>query len=179
MKIGTPEDRAAFIGPVIDETALERYDSIVRSARQVGRIVHGGTPFRTGRLARGLFVEPAIVTDLPCDHWLNREEVFLPFLWSRPATGWRTRSILGNSVNYGLAAGLYSEDPDEIELFKTKAEAGVLYVNRAPGRQPEHGRVSKFLWLERFGRGRQRRARPVDHTALHARARTCRLMHAT
>src|SRR5262245_53833632 len=30
--------------------------------------------------------------------------------------------------------------------------------------------VPNLLWLERLGRGRQRRARPVDHTALHARA---------
>jgi 1-pyrroline-5-carboxylate dehydrogenase len=93
----------------------------VRSARQVGRIVHGGTHFRTGPLARGLFVEPAIVTDLPCDHWLNREEVFLPFLSVQPCDRLADALILGNSVNYGLAAGLYREDPDEIELFKTKA----------------------------------------------------------
>jgi 1-pyrroline-5-carboxylate dehydrogenase len=133
MKIGTPEDRAAFIGPVIDEAAVERFEAIVRSARQVGRIVHGGNRVRTGPLARGLFVEPTIVADLPCEHWLNREEVFLPFLSVQVFERLEYALAIGNSVNYGLTAGLYSADPDDIELFKTKAQAGVLYVNRRSG----------------------------------------------
>jgi len=133
MKIGTPEDRAAFIGPVIDEAAVERFEAIVRSARQVGRIVHGGNRVRSGPLARGLFVEPTIVADLPCEHWLNREEVFLPFLSVQVFERLEYALALGNSVNYGLTAGLYSADPDDIELFKTKAQAGVLYVNRRSG----------------------------------------------
>ena len=133
MKIGTPEERATFIGPVIDEAAVERYEAVVRSARQVGRIVHGGNRVRSGALARGLFVEPTIVADLPCDHWLNREEVFLPFLSVQAFERLEDALVLGNGVNYGLTAGLYSQDPDDIELFKAKAQAGVLYVNRRSG----------------------------------------------
>ena len=133
MKIGTPEERATFIGPVIDEAAVERYEAVVRSARQVGRIVHGGNRVRSGALARGLFVEPTIVADLPCDQWLNREEVFLPFLSVQAFERLEDALVLGNGVNYGLTAGLYSQDPDDIELFKAKAQAGVLYVNRRSG----------------------------------------------
>jgi 1-pyrroline-5-carboxylate dehydrogenase len=133
MKIGTPEERATFIGPVIDEAAVERYEAIVRSARQVGRIVHGGNRVRSGALARGLFVEPTIVADLPWDHWLNREEVFLPFLSVQAFERLEDALVLGNGVNYGLTAGLYSQDPDDIELFKATAQAGVLYVNRRSG----------------------------------------------
>jgi 1-pyrroline-5-carboxylate dehydrogenase len=36
-------------------------------------------------------------------------------------------------VNYGLTGGIFSEKPEEIELFMQRAEAGVLYANRATG----------------------------------------------
>jgi 1-pyrroline-5-carboxylate dehydrogenase len=39
----------------------------------------------------------------------------------------------GNAVAYGLTAGLYSRDPDELESFMALSEAGVLYANRRSG----------------------------------------------
>ena len=40
---------------------------------------------------------------------------------------------LANGVALGLTAGIYSEDPAEIDSFLDNMEAGVLYVNRATG----------------------------------------------
>jgi 1-pyrroline-5-carboxylate dehydrogenase len=38
-----------------------------------------------------------------------------------------------NDVEYGLTAGFFSEDEDEIQWFLDNMEAGVLYVNRTSG----------------------------------------------
>jgi 1-pyrroline-5-carboxylate dehydrogenase len=38
-----------------------------------------------------------------------------------------------NDVNFGLTAGFFSEDDDEVQWFLDNIEAGVLYVNRASG----------------------------------------------
>ena len=40
---------------------------------------------------------------------------------------------LANDSVYGLTAGVYSEDPSEVQAFLDRAEAGVLYVNREAG----------------------------------------------
>ncbi len=38
-----------------------------------------------------------------------------------------------NATDYGLTAGIFSEDPAEVERFLDETEAGVLYVNRRAG----------------------------------------------
>ncbi|MGZ5384287.1 MAG: aldehyde dehydrogenase family protein, partial [Acidimicrobiia bacterium] len=40
---------------------------------------------------------------------------------------------LANDTEYGLTAGFYSEDPDEVERFLDRIEAGVVYINRRAG----------------------------------------------
>ena len=40
---------------------------------------------------------------------------------------------LANAVPFGLTAGLFAEDPAEIDTFLDRIEAGVVYVNRAAG----------------------------------------------
>jgi len=39
----------------------------------------------------------------------------------------------GNAVDYGLTAGVYARDRAELDFFLERAEAGVLYANRASG----------------------------------------------
>ena len=38
-----------------------------------------------------------------------------------------------NAVDYGLTAGIFSDDEDEVERFLERIEAGVVYVNRRAG----------------------------------------------
>ena len=40
---------------------------------------------------------------------------------------------LANNVDYGLTAGIFSEDPREIEYFFDHIQAGVTYANRMVG----------------------------------------------
>ncbi len=133
LKVGNPEERDTFVGPVIDDDALERFDKAARSAQQAGRIVAGGKRLRTGEYANGNFVEPTIVADLPADHWINRKELFLPFLSVVPCETLAEGIANGNKVVYGLTAGVYTGDKTELKQFLDSAEAGVLYANRRSG----------------------------------------------
>lgn len=133
LQVGNPEDRSVFVGPVVDDTAVERFEDAARSAKKAGRIVIGGERLRTGMLATGNFVAPTVVAGLPADHALNREELFLPFLSVQPFDDLKDAISRGNSVVYGLTAGFYSQDQKEIDQFLATAEAGVLYVNRRSG----------------------------------------------
>jgi 1-pyrroline-5-carboxylate dehydrogenase len=40
---------------------------------------------------------------------------------------------LANDIEYGLTAGIFSEDEGEIQTFLQRIEAGVVYVNRKGG----------------------------------------------
>jgi 1-pyrroline-5-carboxylate dehydrogenase len=131
--VGNPEDRRTFMGPLIDEAAVERYQKVAKAARIKGRIIHGGERLAGPSFNKGHFVAPMVVAELPPDHWINKEELILPVL-SVVAVGSLAEGVaLGNRNVYGLCAGLYSGTPEEIETFLGLAEAGVLYVNRRTG----------------------------------------------
>jgi len=133
ITIGDPLARTSWLGPVIDERAVERYLAAVDDARRDGRVLVGGERLLDGDLARGTFVEPTIVGHLPADHRLFRDELFVPFTAVHAVDSLEEAVRLANDSTYGLTAGVYSEDPSEVDRFLDTIEAGVLYVNRAAG----------------------------------------------
>jgi 1-pyrroline-5-carboxylate dehydrogenase len=78
-------------------------------------------------------VEPTVVCDLPVGHALTREELFLPFVTVTRALSLEWAIAEANAVDYGLAAGIFSEEEAEVQQFLDRIEAGVLYVNRRAG----------------------------------------------
>ncbi|MBU8808325.1 aldehyde dehydrogenase family protein [Mycolicibacterium goodii] len=130
LVVSAPEDSAAFLGPVIDESAVKRFEAAVQSARDGGgRIEVGGDrPDRDG-----YFVNPTVISGLPLGHELTRDELFLPFVTVTKVDSFDAAIDEANAVDYGLAAGVFSEDSDEVEEFLDRMEAGVLYVNRRSG----------------------------------------------
>ena len=134
ITIGDPTDRRNWLGPVINARAVEKFEeSVAEAERDGGRIVAGGHRLTEGDLGRGYFVEPTIVADLPVDHRLFRDELFIPFVVVGPIDSIEEGLRLANDSVYGLTAGFYSEDQLEIEQFLGAIEAGVVYVNRRAG----------------------------------------------
>jgi 1-pyrroline-5-carboxylate dehydrogenase len=133
IKVGDPVERAVFMGPLIDERALERFRAAADAAKRDGNILAGGTALSGTPYDHGAYVAPTIVAGLPADHALNKDELFLPFLSVLPFTDLAAAIADGNDVIYGLTAGCYANDPAELDLFLDRAEAGVLYANRVSG----------------------------------------------
>jgi 1-pyrroline-5-carboxylate dehydrogenase len=129
LAVGDPSERDVFLGPVINEQAYLRFRQSVERATHDGRLTWGG-----GRpSAEGWFVEPTIVQDLELSHPLTRRELFLPFLTVTRVATLEQAIAEANATDYGLTAGIFSEDEREIELFLDEVQAGVLYVNRRAG----------------------------------------------
>ncbi len=133
FKIGTPEARDVFMGPIIDDAAGARYAAAAAEARRDGKITFGGKRLSGDLFDRGVYVEPLIVEDLPADHRQLREELFLPFVALQKVTSLVDAIRRGNAVNYGLCAGFYGRDQKDLDFFLDTAEAGVLYANRRSG----------------------------------------------
>ncbi|HEX8666470.1 MAG TPA: aldehyde dehydrogenase family protein [Beijerinckiaceae bacterium] len=133
LKVGDPQERDVFVGPVINGVAAERFRRAADSVRQQGRFLLGGEILSGGLYDKGHYVAPSIAADLPADHPLHKEELFLPFLTVRRFTDLAAAIREGNDVVYGLTAGVYTRDEGELQEFLDTAEAGVLYANRASG----------------------------------------------
>jgi len=131
LKIGKPWEKDTYIGPVINEAAVKKFQKASELAKKDGKMLCGGSVVSDESHKNGNFVTPTIVTSLPQDHELIREELFLPFLCVEEFENFDDALAMANKSNYGLTAGIFSQDKNEIEKFFEKIEAGVTYANRA------------------------------------------------
>ena len=132
LKVGNPLEKDVYLGPVIDENAVATYERASEEANKNGSIVTGGERLTEGELAKGTFVQPTIA-ELPADSWIWKEELFVPFVAVTAYDDLDEAIRLANDTEYGLTAGLYSEDRAEIDRWLDSIEAGVVYVNRRAG----------------------------------------------
>jgi 1-pyrroline-5-carboxylate dehydrogenase len=134
IKIGNPLHRDVYLGPVISEDAVKTYQRAIDQARRDGgRILTGGRRLTDGEFAHGYFVEPTIIDGLPVDHPLFSEELFVPITVIGEVTTLDEAIDLANRTEYGLTAGIFSEDESEIAQFFERIQAGVTYANRRSG----------------------------------------------
>ncbi|MDP9343085.1 MAG: aldehyde dehydrogenase family protein [Actinomycetota bacterium] len=132
IKVGDPLKRENWLGPVINEDAVQTFEEAAEEARKNGRIVAGGERLTEGDLSRGNFVKPT-VAEVPLDNWIWKKELFVPFVAVGPVDSLDEAFELANDTEYGLTAGFFSEDRGEVDQFLDRIEAGVVYVNRRAG----------------------------------------------
>ncbi|MEX0755145.1 MAG: aldehyde dehydrogenase family protein [Actinomycetota bacterium] len=132
IEVGNPLDRGVFLGPVINDAAVQTYEKASDEARKNGEIVTGGERITEGDLGRGTFVKPTVAT-VPLDSWLWNTELFVPFVTVAPFEELDEAIDLANDTEYGLTAGFFSEDEAEQQEWLDRIQAGVIYVNRRAG----------------------------------------------
>jgi len=134
VTIGNPVEKEIFLGPLINSEAVQTYTSAVQEAyHDGGRIIHGGHVLTDGPFEYGNYVEPALIEELPPSHRLFRDELFVPLLVVAGVNTLDEALALANRSEYGLCAGIYSKDRNEIKQFLDQIQAGVAYVNRSAG----------------------------------------------
>jgi 1-pyrroline-5-carboxylate dehydrogenase len=121
------------MGPIINEVSLDRFTRAAEEASNCGALMCGGKQLAGGLFDKGPYVPPTIVTGLPADHRVNRDELFLPFLSVLPFDELNDAILDANRSAFGLTAGIYTKDQEELDRFLTTIEAGVLYANRPSG----------------------------------------------
>jgi 1-pyrroline-5-carboxylate dehydrogenase len=134
ISVGDPTKRETWMGPVINQRALDTFTRAAGEARADGGTFEiGGEVLRDGDAARGYFPTPTVVTGLPLEHRLFHDELFVPFLVVGEVDSLDEAIHEANDSAYGLTAGIFSHDPGEVERFLDTIEAGVVYVNRRAG----------------------------------------------
>jgi 1-pyrroline-5-carboxylate dehydrogenase len=132
--VGDPTKKETFLGPVINRAAVDTYLQAAEDARSGGgTFISGGSKLKTDGLEKGYFVEPAIVDNLPLTHRIFRDELFVPFVAIGAVDSLDQALTLANDSEYGLCAGVYSHNKNELQTFFDNIQAGVTYSNRRAG----------------------------------------------
>ncbi|MFI6481804.1 aldehyde dehydrogenase family protein [Nonomuraea sp. NPDC050663] len=152
LAVGDPLAEGVTMGPVVSAGARERIVALVADAES-----RGGTALRLGRavgdLDAGYFVTPVLVTGVPEDAPLVREEQFGPAV---PLLVYDTEEELlarANAGELGLAASVWSADEERAFAMAGRVEAGFVFVNT-------HNRTgmslrAPFGGVKRSGYGRE------------------------
>jgi betaine-aldehyde dehydrogenase len=151
IKIGDPLDPTTELGPL---TSLQHRDKVLSyvdvALSQGGKIISGGKiPSHPG-LADGCYVEPTIVSAKPTDR-VSQEEVFGPFV---SVTTFETDAealAIANGTEYGLGAGLWTNDLTRAHLMAREMKSGMVWVNCYKRVSP----ASPFGGVGKSGYGRE------------------------
>jgi 1-pyrroline-5-carboxylate dehydrogenase len=134
VKVGDPREKDVFMGPVINERAVKTFEEAVKEATEAGaEVVTGGVRVEEGIGSRGYYLAPTVVTGLPSDHRLFKDELFVPFVAVDVFEKVEDAIAKANATEYGLTAGIFSKDPREIKKFFDGIHFGVTYANRSGG----------------------------------------------
>ena len=128
----SPLEQGGFLSPVVNQAALDRYEAAVADARLTGEVLAGGERLKDGHRAAGNYVAPTVVR-VPDDSMIWTTELFVPLIAVRSVASLDEALDRANAVPFGLTAGLFADDEEEIDRFLERIEAGVVYINRQAG----------------------------------------------
>jgi acyl-CoA reductase-like NAD-dependent aldehyde dehydrogenase len=123
LKVGDPAATDTSIGPLINNTALERVAERVREA------IDAGATVLTGGRTDGPCYVPTLLTDVPAGQRIHTEEVFGPVLVAQPADSAEDAVAIANATAYGLSAGLITGDNQRGFALARRIDAGAVHVN--------------------------------------------------
>ncbi len=132
--VGDPREKDVFMGPVINEVVLKKFIVAKSDASKAGgEVIAGGEVLKTGKFSNGYFLSPTIIVGLPQANRLFREELFMPLVVIGEFKTMAEAVAKVNDTEFGLTAGIFSENPEEIQTFMNQVQFGVLYANRSGG----------------------------------------------
>ncbi|MEO1201773.1 MAG: aldehyde dehydrogenase family protein [Pseudomonadota bacterium] len=127
VRIGDPLDDSTLMGPLIDESAIERVGQALEAVRDSGGDVHcGGEPVD----GPGNFISPAIAT-ASNDTAIVQSETFGPIVYLVPFDTLEEAIELQNSVKQGLSSSIFTDSLQNAEYFLSAAgsDCGIANVN--------------------------------------------------
>jgi len=126
IKVGSVEDPGNFMGPVVNERALNRVLSYIEQGKKDGKLIAGGKRAP----GDGYFVEPTVIADVPPKSKLEQEEVFGPLLAVIKARDFDQALEIANDTEFGLTGGVYTKNPEKLKRASAEFHVGNLYLNR-------------------------------------------------
>ena len=126
MRVGDPLDEATDMGPMIDPEAAAGFHEWVKEAGELGAgIVFGGG-------LDGTLHEPTIITNIPREAALWKEEAFGPVIVINPYDEFEQAIDAVNDSKYGLQGGIFTGSVNEAFEAARRFEVGGVIINDVP-----------------------------------------------
>ncbi len=128
VKIGLPYDDGVQMGPLISNVQRERVKGFVDRAKAAGaKVLTGGNI--PSDWSSGYFFEPTVIADANQKAEIIQNEIFGPVLTISTFKNEEEAVALGNDVNYGLAASIWTRDIGRAMRVASQLEFGTVWIN--------------------------------------------------
>jgi acyl-CoA reductase-like NAD-dependent aldehyde dehydrogenase len=130
LKIGDPFDKSTTMGTMVFEEHLNEVLHYIDIGKSEGaKLIAGGSRMKVKDYPNALFMEPTVFVDTEADMVIAREEIFGPVItfqsWSSEYAMMQTANLL----DYGLAAGIWTENLGRAHRTARDIEAGRVWIN--------------------------------------------------
>ena len=125
MKVDVPTNPEAKIGPLIAKPEGKLLEGLTTLGKRERWILKPEQLDQSGKLW-----SPGIKEKVKVNSTSHKVEYFGPILSIMTARDLEHAIEIQNAVEYGLTAGIHSLNPEEIQTWVNKVQAGNLYVNR-------------------------------------------------
>jgi acyl-CoA reductase-like NAD-dependent aldehyde dehydrogenase len=118
------------MGPAVSQGQLNTVKEYVAIGQKEGAtLACGGHVLSDGAYGRGFFHEPTIFADVRPDMRIAQEEIFGPVVSVIPCRSFDEAVAIGNNVQYGLSASIYTQDINRAFAAMRDLYTGIFYVN--------------------------------------------------
>ncbi len=130
LVVGDGLQEATQMGPSNSESQLKTVMKYVEIGKGEGaKLAAGGARLDKGAYAKGYFHEPTIFADVAPAMRVAREEIFGPVVSVIPSRSLEEAIEIGNAVEYGLSASIYTQDINRAFTAMRDLYTGIFYVN--------------------------------------------------
>jgi len=126
IKLGPGMEEGTQMGPLVSDEQLRRVTGYLDSGRDDGATaLTGGTRYGD----KGYVVEPTVLTNTTPDMKVVREEIFGPVVVAAPFQSLDDIAAAANDSEYGLGAGIWTQDISKAHALAKKLRAGTVWIN--------------------------------------------------
>ncbi len=130
LRVGDPLDPETQIGALISAAHMEKVLGYVARGRSEGaRLAIGGDRVTEGGLGRGAFIFPAVFDACGDAMAIVREEIFGPVMTILPFDDEDEVVARANDTEFGLAAGVFTENISRAHRVIARLQAGTCWIN--------------------------------------------------
>lgn len=129
LVLGDPLLPTTGIGPVVSPGQQRDIESYIELGAREGKILASAALPGDDGLARGAFVSPTLVGELPSDSKLLHQEIFGPVLTVQAFEEEQQGIALAEDSEFGLAAGIWTTDLDCAWRVGRAVSAGTVWIN--------------------------------------------------
>jgi alpha-ketoglutaric semialdehyde dehydrogenase len=130
LVVGNGLDENVQVGPSNSEPQLATVMKYVQIGLDEGAtLACGGHRLETGGFGKGYFHEPTVFTDVKPGMRIAQEEIFGPVVSVIPCDSLEEAVAIGNNVQYGLSASIYTQDINRAFSAMRDLYTGIFYVN--------------------------------------------------